>query len=74
MKIPTQLKNILDKIVTNLADYYDAPFIMGSLGSSNHVVVMVKPYYIMDLKVTTDKNLSKMATTALGVVKEAFWL
>ena len=40
---PTRGSAILDLIITNLSDFYEAPQVLAPLGSSDHNIVMISP-------------------------------
>ncbi len=41
--VPTRGKNTLDKILTNMRNYYSNPFTIGTFGTSDHDVVVAVP-------------------------------
>ena len=51
---PTREGAILDKIITNLADYYQQPNICSPIGTSDHCTVLFLP----KLKTTNKENTS----------------
>lgn len=43
VKCATRARNTLDKIMTNLADYYQNAVTIGSIGNSDHEAVLARP-------------------------------
>ena len=40
---PTRGSNILDKVFTNISDYFTEPVILPPIGKSDHKCILVKP-------------------------------